>query len=81
MERWYDYEHYQTLSEKETLKIEEHYDKIYNLMDEISEIYDEIEAIVAVSYTHLEQQYQKYHGSEKIGLERHLSSFSDYGSR
>ena len=46
MERWYDYEHYQTLSEKETLKIEEHYDKIYNLMDEISEIYDEIEAIV-----------------------------------
>ena len=57
MERWYDYEHYQTLSEKETLKIEEHYDKIYNLMDEISEIYDEIEAIVEQDQTRREQLF------------------------
>lgn len=57
MERWYDYEHYQTLSERETLQIEAHYDKIYNLMDEISQLYDEIEAIVEQDQARREQLF------------------------
>lgn len=57
MERWYDHEYYQALDAADTLKIEEHYDKIFNLMDEISEIYDEIEAIVEQDQARREQLF------------------------
>lgn len=57
MENWYNFEHYQTLNEVDGLAIEDCYNKIYALMDEISEIYDEIERIVEQDQARREQLF------------------------
>lgn len=46
MEYWYQFEDYQPLNVEDALTIEENYDKIYGLMDQVADLYDSILSIV-----------------------------------
>ena len=46
MEYWYQFEDYQPLNAEDALTIEENYDKIYGLMDQVADLYDSILSIV-----------------------------------
>ena len=57
MENWYNFEHYKALNAADELAIEECYNKIYALMDEIYELYDDIERIVEQDQARREQLF------------------------